>query len=190
VQLDPRRAEYWSGLGVALNSSDKPIAAAAAFAEASRLKPSDPTFWRNLALMRLFAQDTRGASVALARATAADPWDPPSHDLASRVALLLNDPAKAAREGHLAVELNPTDPTVYEAPVLADLSLGKLAEAEDLLRHGLTIIPAPPSLQLHLLLAQVLHAEKRDADASAEIAAALAIDPQDKNALKLQQDYK
>jgi O-antigen ligase/Flp pilus assembly protein TadD len=190
VQLDPRRAEYWSGLGVALSASDKPIAAAAAFAEAGRLKPSDPTFWRNLALMRLFAQDTRGALVALARATAADPWDPPSHDLASRVALLLNDPAKAAREGHLAVELNPTDPTVYEAPVLADLSLGKLAEAEDLLRHGLTIIPAPPSLQLHLLLAQVLHAEKRDADARAEIAAALAIDPQDKNALKLQQDYK
>jgi Flp pilus assembly protein TadD len=190
VQLDPRRAEYWSGLGVALNSSDKPIAAAAAFAEASRLKPSDPTFWRNLALMRLFAQDTRGAAVALARATAADPWDPPSHDLAARVALLLSDPAKAAREGHLAVELNPTDPTVYEAPVLADLSLGKLTEAEDLLRRGLTIIPAPPSLQLHLLLAQVLHAEKRDADARAEIAAALAIDPQDKNALKLQQDYK
>jgi hypothetical protein len=79
---------------------------------------------------------------------------------------------------------------VYEAPTLADIRLGKLKEAEDMLRNGLTLIRPPASLQLHLLVAQVLHAGKRDADARAEVAAALAIDPQNANALKLQQEYK
>jgi O-antigen ligase/Flp pilus assembly protein TadD len=190
VQADPRRAEYWSGLGTALNASDRVIAAGAAFAEAARLKPSQPLFWTNLALMRLFVQDTPGASLALSKATAADRWDPQSRDLAARVALLLNDAEKASREGHLAVELQPTEPTVYEAPTIADIRLGKLKEAEDMLRNGLTQIKPPASLGLHILLAQVLHAEKRDADARVEVAAALAIDPQNASALKLQQEYK
>lgn len=190
VERDPRRAEYWSGLGTALNASDKVVQASAAFAEAARLKPSQPVFWTNLALMRLFVQDVNGASVALQRATAADPWDPQSRDLSARVALLLNDAARASREGHLAVELQPGEPSVYEAPVLADIRIGKLQEAEAMVRNGLTLIKAPASLQLHLLLAQVLHAEKRDDEARAEIAAALAIDPKNEAALKLQQEYK
>jgi len=190
VTMDPRRAEYWGGLGVAYNASNYTLAASAAFSEAARLKPSDAVFWSNLALMRLLVQDTHGASLALTRATAADPYDAPSRDLSARVALLLSDYERASREGHLAVRLQPTDPTVYEAPTLADIKLGRLSEAEDMLRSGLVAIPARYSLQVHLLLAQVLHAEKRDADARAEIAAALAIDPADKGALQLQQEYK
>lgn len=190
VETDPRRAEYWSGLGTALNASDKVVQASAAFAEAARLKPSQPIFWSNLALMRLFVQDVHGASVALEKATAADPWDQQSRDLSARVALLLGDAERASREGHLAVELQPTEPSVYEAAVLADIRVGKLKQAEDMVRNGLTLIKPPASLQLHLLLAQVLHAEKRDDEARAEIAAALAIDPQNKAALQLQQDYK
>ncbi len=190
VEKDPRRAEYWSSLGAALDASDKVVPASAAFAEAARLKPSGVVFWADLALMRLFVQDVHGASLALDRATAADPWDPQSRDLSARVALLLNDADRASREGHLAVELQPTQAGVYEAPVLADIRIGKLTQAEDMLRNGLTIIGPPDSAQLHLLLAQVLHAEKRDADARAEIAAVLAIDPQNKTALQLQQDYK
>jgi len=190
VQLDPRRAEYWSGLGVALNAAGNVLPAGAAFAEAGRLKPSQPIFWSNLALMRLFLQDKEGASLALSKATAADPYDPPSRDLAARVALLLNDAEKASREGHLAVELQPTVPGIYEAPVLADIRIGKLKEAEDMLRSGLTLIKPPAAIGLHVLLAQVLHAEKRDTDARAEVAAALAIDPLDRAALQLQQEYK
>lgn len=190
VRLDPRRAEYWSGLGAALNVADRVVPASAAFAEAGRLKPSQPIFWTNLALMRLFVQDTHGSSVALSRATQADPFDATSRDLSSRVALLLNDATKASREGHLAVELQPKEPSVYEAPVLADIRLGHLQEAEALIRGGFNVIQPPASLQLHLLLAQVLHEAKRDAEARAEVAAALAIDPQNKAALQLQAQYK
>jgi O-antigen ligase len=190
VQLDPRRAEYWSGLGAAFNATDRIVPASAAFAEAARLKPSQPIFWGNLALMRLLVQDPHGASLALSKATAADPYDPQIRDLSARVALLLNDAEKASRDGHLAVELNPDEPVVYEAPVLADIRLGRLAQAEELLRSGLNRIGPPISLPLHLLLAQVLHAEKRDDAARAEIAVALAIDPKNDAALKLQQEYK
>jgi tetratricopeptide (TPR) repeat protein len=140
--------------------------------------------------MRLFLQDPQGASLALSKATTADPFDPPSRDLAARVALLLNDAEKASREGHLAVELQPSEPSVYEAPVLADIRLGRLKEAESMLQNGFTVIKGAPTLQLHLLLAQVLHAEKRDQEALAEIGAALAIDPKNEAALKLQQEFQ
>jgi O-antigen ligase/Flp pilus assembly protein TadD len=190
VQKDPRRAEYWSGLGAALNATNKVVAASEAFSEAARLKPTGTVFWSNLALMRLLLQDVHGASLALDRANAADPWDAQSRDLTARVALLLNDPARASREGHLAAELRPTDPGVYEAATAADIRLGKPESAEAMLRRGLTMIEPPASLPLHLLLAQVLHAEKRDAEARAEVAAALSIDPTNPAALQLQQDYK
>jgi len=190
VQSDPRRAEYWSGLGAAFNAAGQILPASAAFTEAARLKPSQPVFWGNLALMRLLVQDPHGASFALARAIAADPYDPQIRDLSARVALVLNDAEKASRDGHLAVELNPDQPAVYEAPTVADIRLGKFKEAEDMLRNGLTLITPPASLDLHLLLAQVLHAAKRDADARAELAAALAISPDNATALRLQQEYK
>jgi putative inorganic carbon (HCO3(-)) transporter len=190
VLSDPRRAEYWSGLGAAFNASDQILPASAAFTEAARLKPSQPVFWGNLALMRLLVQDPRGASFALSKATAADPYDPQIRDLSARVALLLNDVEKASRDGHLAVRLHPEEPSVYEAPTLADIRLGNLREAEDMLRGGLAVIPPGPSLQIHLLLAQVLHAGKRDVEARAEIAAALAIDATNPAALQLQRDYK
>ena len=190
LSLDPRRAEHWSSVGAALNTASKPAQASAAFAQAARIEPAEVTFWRNLALMRLLLNDTRGAFVALERGITVSPWDGESRDLLARVALLLGDPERAAFEGHLAVQLRPTEPTTYEAPVLADIRLGRLAEAEALLRNGLTVMPAKPSIQLHLLLAQVLHEAKRDAEARQEIALALAIDPDDPNARKLQQDYK
>ena len=119
-----------------------------------------------------------------------DPYDSTSRDLSARVALLLNDTQKASFEGHIAVRLRPTDATVYEAPVLADIRLGKLKEAEDMLRSGLSLVQPPDSLQLHLLLAEVLHAAKRDDEARVEVEAALAIDPQNRTALQLKQDYK
>jgi O-antigen ligase/Flp pilus assembly protein TadD len=190
VAADPRRAEYWGNLGVAYNATGNTLPASAAFSEAARLKPTDPVFWANLALMRLFLQDTRGASLALTRATAADPYDAQSRDLSARVALLLNDDERASREGHLAVRLQPAEPSVYEAPTLADIKLGRLKEAEHMLRSGLVVVPPQSSLQVHLLLAQVLHAQRRDAEARAEIAVALTIDPNDKRAQQLQQDYK
>ena len=55
----------------------------------------------------------------------------------------------------------PTEPSAYEAPTLADIKTGDLTSAEQMLRRGLTVIPAPASISLHVLLAQVLHAEKQ-----------------------------
>jgi Flp pilus assembly protein TadD len=190
LALDPRRAEYWSGVGAALNSDNKIAVASAAFAQAVRIGPSQPTFWRNLALMRLLLNDTRGAFAALERAIVADPWDGEAHDLLARVALLLGDNQRAAREGHLAAELRLHEPTVYEAPVAADIALGRLKEAEDLLRTGLTRATLNESISLHVLLAQVLHAAKRDAEARQELVIALTLDPSNKAALELQQQYR
>jgi O-antigen ligase/Flp pilus assembly protein TadD len=190
LALDSRRPEYWSAVGAALNSDNKIAVASAAFAQAVRIGPSQPTFWRNLALMRLLLNDTRGAFAALERAIAADPWDGEAHDLLARVALLLGDNQRAAREGHLAAELRLHEPTVYEAPVAADIALGRLKEAEDLLRTGLTRATLNESISLHVLLAQVLHAAKRDAEARQELVIALTLDPSNKAALELQQQYR
>jgi O-antigen ligase len=190
LALDPRRAEHWSGVGAALNVVNSPIQAGAAFAEAARLGPSQPIFWRNLALMRVRINDPTGAVAAVARAEAADPWDATTRDLSARLSLSLGKTERAASEGHLAARLRPFDATLYETPVQADVDLGRLRDAEDLLRGGLKEIQAPESFQLHILLAQVLARENRVNEARTEIEIALAIKPGDPTALQVQEQIK
>jgi tetratricopeptide (TPR) repeat protein len=149
-----------------------------------------PLFWSNLALMRLTLQDLDGTNLALKNAIRADPFDAQSRALSARVALALNDLERASREGHFAVELEPLDPTLYDVPTEADLQLGRIADAERMLRAGLERIRPPDSLELHLLLAQVLHAEGKNADALAELVAVLTIDPKNEAALKLLPTYR
>jgi hypothetical protein len=140
--------------------------------------------------MRLLLNDVRGAFVALERGVKADPWDGPTRDLLARAALLLNDPARAAREGRIAVALRPTEPTTYEAPIQAEVILGHLQEAEALARSGIAQVDRSQSVALHVLLAEVLHAQKRDDDARKEIAVALAIDPKNAGALRVKELIK
>jgi O-antigen ligase/Flp pilus assembly protein TadD len=190
LSLDPRRAEHWSGVGAALNGSNKVAAASAAFAQAAHLEPSDATFWRNLGLMRILLDDPRGGLAALERAAQADPFDPETRDLLARITLSLGDAERASREGHLAVRLRPLEPTTYEAPTTADIRRGKPQAAEEMLRQGLTRFDLVHSLPLRILLAQVLHEEKRDEEARKEIATVLSVDPTNASALKLRDLYK
>jgi tetratricopeptide (TPR) repeat protein len=95
----------------------------------------------------------------------------------------LSQEALAAAELYQRLEPGP-DPIVAEAAGAALLAVKRFDEAERWLRLGLTTDP-PSGYRLRFLLARVLAAQGRTAEALAEIDLGLKVDPENKDALRL-----
>lgn len=180
--LDRNRPEYWSGFGTALSAAGSPAAAATAYLDAAERAPWQSIFWRNAALAKLATGDVPTAVSLLNRATSADPYDAPSRNLLAKLAFNVGDWAEAADQGERAARLLPFTPDAYEAPVQAYRALGRLSDAERLLRTAVSRSPTP---HLWVLLAQVYLSMGRNDLALDAIAAALSLEPGDAEALQL-----
>ncbi|HEV2250639.1 MAG TPA: O-antigen ligase family protein [Candidatus Limnocylindria bacterium] len=187
VTFDPRRPEHWSNYGAALSAAGADPAAVEAFRVATRLDPSYPNHWRNLAIELGRLGNIPGAYLAAQRAVVADAWDPDSLDLLAQLALSRGDAEQAAAAGTEAVKLDPAHLSRYDAPVFADLSLGRFADAERLLAQAFENGGENSSL-LRYRRAQLYAATNRKALALEELDAALRLDPKNADAAKLKQD--
>jgi putative inorganic carbon (HCO3(-)) transporter len=185
--FDPRRAEYWSGLGTALGTAGNRSAAETAYLDAARIEPWQPIYWRNAGLQRLAAGDEKAAFGSFEHATQLDPYDAQSRNLLARLAINRGDLARAVDEGERAARLAPSDPNVYEAPVQAHIQLGQWAEAERLLG---TALSRAETAHLHVLLARVYVATARTPLALEQLTAALALEPANPEATLLQSQLK
>jgi len=184
IQLDGTRAEYWATFGGVLSQAGNPSAAGNAYEEATHRQPWNPLFWRNLALTYVARRDEPHSVQFLQRAVAADPFDVSAHDLLARLAYNQGDWQTAFDEGALAVRILPSNPDLFDAPVRAAVQLGRLTEAEDMLKTGLA---KHETAHLRVLLASVYSAVGRRADAIAELDRALALAPGDAEATQLRQ---
>lgn len=183
LQADNRRAEHWAFFATALQDAGNPGAARSAYQEAAQRQPWNPVYWQDIALTYLAQNDEAHAESAIERAIAADPYNARSLDLAARVAFNKGDWGRALAEGALAVRIDPRSPDSYEAPVRAALHLQDWQQAETLLRTGLG---QKETVHLHVLLALTYADSGRHAEAVTEITRALALSPDDPEALQLQ----
>ncbi len=185
--FDPRRAEYWSGLGTALGTAGSRSAATTAFLDAARIEPWQPIYWRNAGLQRLAAGDEATAFGYFEHAAQLDPHDAKSRDLLARLAMNRGDYARAVDEGEMAARLAPSEPSAYDAPAQAHIALRQWGDAERLLVTALDRVQTP---HLHVLLGRVYLATGRAALAESEVSVALGLDPGNAEALQLQAQLK
>jgi len=184
IQLDGSRAEYWATFGGVLSDAGNPSAAGNAYQEAAQRQPWNPLYWRDLAITYVARGDEPHSVQFLERAVAADPFDVASHDLLARLAYNKGDWQRAFDEGALAVRIQPANPDLYDAPARAAVHLGRLPDAEGMLKIGLA---QHETAHLHVLLASVYAAGGRRADAIAEVDRALVLAPGDAEATQLRQ---
>jgi tetratricopeptide (TPR) repeat protein len=198
VGLDPRRAEYWHGLGLALAGADRFDRAVNAFTRAVEIAPYHVTYLGNLA--RAFVTlGLKGDDVARRRAleigqraVAADPNNSEAHFTLALAALTARKPeeAAAASERGIALKPVPRDKSVYEIAGRAYLDLKKPADAERWLLLSLqhrSGRDAHPSL---ILLARALTGLGRRDEALRSLDVVLSEDPTNAAALELRREIR
>jgi hypothetical protein len=152
TRLDPDRAIYWHGLGVARSTAGQQREAVQAFERAARLQPYRSDGWRNLAvahLRSLEAGGTGAAPAAVAAAengVAAEPNNPLAHFVLARAALAARDDERAAAASEHALAILPRE-DIVEVQATAYTNLSRWAEAERV------VIPRLEGAPLYRLLA-------------------------------------
>jgi tetratricopeptide (TPR) repeat protein len=192
---DPRRAEYWYGLGLAYVASGKYADASAALDRASKLAPYEVRYIGDLARAQILLAGN-GDSAARANAirlgdlaVQVDPNNPRSHLTRAVVRGSVNDFTEAVTSIQRAINLDPgsSDTELYvTATQILSLS-GRPNDAVDIARRGLAVLgQSRSSVAVRVELAHALVAGGRLAEALAEIDLAVAISPKDAPALRLQ----
>jgi cytochrome c-type biogenesis protein CcmH/NrfG/O-antigen ligase len=186
TRLDPGRAEYWHGLGLAHISTGRWAEASAAFDRASRLAPYDiRNIGDNARAQVLLAGGSEGAARARAhelsdQAVRVDPNNPRAQLTKAVVMQVVGNFPEAVRSVERALALDPrsTNATLYVAAAQIYLDSARPADAVRIAREGLGVIPAAPaSVPLRYELARALLTTGQPSEAIAELDAALSIQP-------------
>jgi cytochrome c-type biogenesis protein CcmH/NrfG/O-antigen ligase len=186
TRLDPRRSEYWHGLGLAYVSASRWSDATAAFNRASTLAPYDARKLGDLATAQMIQADSGDAAARVGavssseRAIAVDPNNPGAHLLHATVMRFAGDGAAAIRAAERALKLDPRSSNVRlwvtAAQIYVDAS--RPADAVRVSREGVSALgPTPASVPIRYELARALALTDRSSDALAELDIALAIQP-------------
>lgn len=192
TDLDPRRPEYWHGLGLAQVAAGSVEQALESFRRAVDLAPYQASYIGSLVRAELtLGLQGHGAMLQRAHAHALegverDPHNGESHYTLALAALVLGDARTAARESERGFELSPNSrsESVYDVAMRAYLALGDLENAERWARLGIQW--APPAMDLRLRLIRLLLDQRRVEQAVAELELALEIDPDDPRARELE----
>lgn len=191
VELDPLRAEYWHGLGLALVMSRRAAEARDAFARAVELAPYHVTYLSNLARAQLLDPATRQAALTTARrAVEIDPNNSEGHAALAVMLAAAGRPAEAAAAGERALYLNPRlrDRSAYEHVGRAYTQLGRHEDAERWFRLAIQQATAQEVAGIRVLLARALLALGRSSEALEEAQAVLDGDPTNSTALQIRSD--
>ncbi len=148
--LAPEDAQGWDALGLALAALEQTHAAAAAFGQAQRLRPTSIGF----ALRRANAARAAGdAAAELARLAAADPLDPAATTARGALLHWLGRSEEAADVLAVAATLSPTAPEPAMALAEALLKTPRLHHAAAALRRALDLVPGDVALRNNLAAA-------------------------------------
>lgn len=157
TRLDPNRAAYWNGLGVAYDAAGRAQDAIGAFQRAAELNWYQSDGWRNLAIAHLRRHDARvpgadrAALAAAERAVAVEPNNAVAHFILSRVLLALREDERAAAEAERAAALFPSD-EYFEAAAIAYVNLRRWEDAERVVVPRLATSPIYQLLAAHIYL--------------------------------------
>jgi len=186
TQSDPRRAEYWHGLGLAYVAGARWPEAVAALDRASTMAPYDVRYINDLiaAVVSSGAPDIHSRAVQLAeRGVRVDPNNPQAQLTRAQVMQLSGNLPEALRSVERALALDPqsTNLQLWVTATQVYLDSGRPADAVKIARQGLAIIDALEisvrSVPLRYELARALATAGQRQDALAEIDLILRIRP-------------
>jgi arylsulfatase A-like enzyme/Tfp pilus assembly protein PilF len=152
VADEPGLIDAQVGLGEARLRLGDPAGAAAAFGQAMRMRPSDPTLLGALATAELEAGSATEAKRLLAAAVELDPRESRFRFLLGRAHLALGDPAGAELAFAAALELNPRSAHALVELAGTALARGDLEAAVEQARRALELLPHVPGAHLGLAL--------------------------------------
>jgi len=196
TQLDPRRAEYWHGLGLAYISAGRWADAGAAFDRAVRLAPYDVRNVGDLARAQLLLgstgdQSARAKAMEMSsRAVQIDPNNPLSHLTRAVVMQSTGNLPEALIAVERALVLDPESDNgaLYVTAAQIYIDSVRPSDAIRVAQQGLSIIPVTRTVALRYELARALVAMRRPADALVELDLALAIEPNNASIQQLKVD--
>jgi O-antigen ligase/Flp pilus assembly protein TadD len=186
TRLDPARANYWHGLGLAYISARRWADASAAFDRASRLAPYDArTIGDHARAQLLLAGSSEGAPRAKAidlseQAVRIDPNNPQAQLTRAIVMQVAGNLSEAVRSIERALELDPrsTNTRLWITATQIYLAAARSADAVRVSREGVAVLgPTRASLGIRYELARALVAQGQPRDALAELDVGLAIEP-------------
>ena len=106
VQEQPRYAQLWLDLGLALRTRGDSAGALRAFEKAVEIEPENPSAWNRIATVAIAAGDTEAALRACRRLTEISPDNAVSWHQLGRAYAAAGDRREAARAFDTAIELN------------------------------------------------------------------------------------
>jgi arylsulfatase A-like enzyme/predicted Zn-dependent protease len=170
---EPNLVDAHVGLGESRFRLERYSEAAAAFRDALRLRPSDPSLLAAAAAAELQAGGVEEAHRLLETAVELDPKEPRFHYFLGRAFVARGDLTAAERSFRQTIALNPRSAVALVALAGIALERGELEGAADLARQALAI--QPDVAGAHLGLAMVLARQARPAEAWAEAKAELEL---------------
>jgi len=194
VGEDPRRPEYWDGLGLAYIAAQRTTDAIGAFDKAARLAPYNVIYLGDLASANLLLAQRGDASAAVRareiaeRGVRVDPNNPQVHLTRAVVMQVTGDMSAALDSVERALALAPVwnDPQLPTTAMQVLLSNSRPSEAIAIGRRAIATLGNPQdTFQIYVELARALDAVGQHSDAIAALDAALAIRPGDFGALQL-----
>jgi tetratricopeptide (TPR) repeat protein len=115
VEAQPRYAQLWMDLGLALRTRGDNAGAVRAFEKAVEIEPENPLAWNRIATVAIDAGDTDAALRACRRLTEISPENPASWHQLGRACEASGDRGEAAKAFAAALELDPDYADAWES---------------------------------------------------------------------------
>jgi tetratricopeptide (TPR) repeat protein len=185
TRLDPGRAEYWDGLGLAYIGAQRVSEAAAAFEQAVKLEPYSIRMLGQLAraYAALAQRGDRPASdrarEVAERLVGLDPNNERSHQTRALVMQVTGNLPEAVRSIERAFAIAPQsgNAALYVTASQVYLSSGRVDDAIRVARQGTALVSPLPSVDIRVELARALAAKGMQKEAISELDQALLIQP-------------
>lgn len=179
-RLDPQRPDVPLQLGNVYTRVGDSGAAAEALQEAQRLDPTSPEPYLAFAHLQLAQNNPKEAIATLHRLIAQDPAYLPAYDEVYRIYKETGDPPAATATLHSALQVTPRTATDY---LWRARFLQRLGDNAGAIAAARSAASDPQLWEAHLLLAQLLSASGQAPEALAEYQQALAVQPNNPDAL-------